>query len=468
MNREQYNFSDDFQDAILASVIRFPHEFWTFGRIIQPAYFNGAVPAEIAIHLTEYVEKYNKYPNFTTLGNYVFNKTERANPDRAKELAEYVVKLASVDTSDYAAVRDMVAKFAKERSLLNALKQIYMAQQEGKSDTIDPVRLVEDALAIGRNTDSDGISLFEHMWQTIEKVSNVTYGVPTGYPLLDGIWKTGLGPGWLFVPLAPPKGKKTMFAINLAYNMISTKIGADVLYYACEISEELAMMRALFRLSSQTPNQLLEEGARKFFKKCQQEYVSNVNGKLWFKGFASKTVSIGDIKTHAKHVISAHGLKPRAIVLDYAETIRPSKTNKNIPDWRQQSDIYTEARAMGHELGCTIIMPDRCNRETVNKAVPSMTSFQGSFEKGGIVDIALGLCGTPEESNRGVMRFFLFLNRHGEQYRHFQGTVNPEIMKIDITEDITDKTNLDEAMTADIGKPKRARPEFDNSELTQN
>ena len=47
-----------------------------------------------------------------------------------------------------------------------------------------------------------------------------------------------------------------------------------------------------------------------------------------------------------------------------------------------QADVYTEARAMGSELGCCVIMPDRCTRDTVSLPVPSMQSFQGAFEKG--------------------------------------------------------------------------------------
>jgi hypothetical protein len=129
-------------------------------------------------------------------------------------------------------------------------------------------------------------------------------------------------------------------------------------------------------------------------------------------------------------------LQPKAIIIDYAETVRPDSVDKKAPDWRQQADIYTQARAIGSELGCCIIMPDRCTRETVGKQVPSMKSFQGSFEKAGIVDAAIGLCSTDREYHQNRIRYFVFLNRHGEAYKHYDGSVDPSRMRMTVENEI--------------------------------
>jgi hypothetical protein len=91
---------------------------------------------------------------------------------------------------------------------------------------------------------------------------------------------------------------------------------------------------------------------------------------------------------------------------------------------------------MGHKLGCCIIMPDRCNADAVERKVPSMKSFQGSFEKAGIVDAAIGLCATEAEHQQGICRYFIFINRHGPQYLHFRGKVDPAKYKMTIDEEI--------------------------------
>jgi hypothetical protein len=80
-----------------------------------------------------------------------------------------------------------------------------------------------------------------------------------------------------------------------------------------------------------------------------------------------------------------------------------------------------------------------------------MKSFQGAFEKAGIVDAAIGLCATDEEYKHDRVRYFVFLNRHGEAYKHYDGTVDPQRMKMTVGQEI-DYTPEDED---DDAKPRR-------------
>lgn len=433
---EQYNFTNEFQDAILACMIRYPDEFWSFGDIMRPQYFNGVDAAEVAFALKDYVEEFGEYPNFSILMNWVYQKFERSNADKANQLVDYVMKLTELDHSDWQGVRKLMIKFAKERSLFAALRKIHAAQMEGKGGEVDPVKEVEEALIVGEDIRRMGVALKEDYERVIRKTSETTYGVATGYNPLDAIWKTGWGPGWLIVPLAPPKSYKTTFCINLALNMVSSKVGQDVIYYACEIDEELATMRALYNVSGKQPGSIFEEGVEKFIQAAKEGIEKRITGNLWFKSFPSKTASIFDIEQHAKYLCQQKGLKPKAIVIDFAETIRPGLVGKNISDARQQGDIYIAARAMGAKLGACIIMPDRCNKETVGRNVPSMTSFQGAFEKAGHVDAAIGICFTEQERLQNKVRYFIFLNRHGRQLVHFEGKVDPELMRMSVDKEI--------------------------------
>jgi replicative DNA helicase len=225
----------------------------------------------------------------------------------------------------------------------------------------------------------------------------------------------------------------TGVSINLALNMVGPAIAENVLYYACEISQELAMMRALSNIARQ-PFEAAIDSPERFKAAVKNAMQTRVAAHCLFKSFASQEATIADIRAHAHTVVSQLGIKPRVIVIDYAETVRPS--DKREQDHRQQSSIYTEARALGTELGCTIIMPDRCNRETVGKSVPNMTAFAGSFQKAGIVDVAIGLCSTEEEHLSNTLRTFTFLNRHGPSGQHVRGRVDPQTWKIELVEEI--------------------------------
>jgi hypothetical protein len=434
---DTYNFTGDYQDTALACFIRYPEEFWSHNDIIKPEYFTGVDAFEVAFQLKAHVEKYGKYPNFSTLSNVMLQKFERSNPDKATQLVEYTIKLDEVDTSDWESVRDTLVYFAKERAIYAGLKKILAAQKENRTDEVNPIEEMEKALAVGTDTRKAGVSLKRDYAAVIDRATQVAYGVRTGYPLLDAIWKNGWAPGWLIVPLAPPKSYKTTFCINLALKMLGPSSEGDVIYFACEISEELAMMRALHNLSDIGANDLFEQGVETFKIEAQKGIKKKIGkGNLWFKSFASKSATISEMEQHVKYLIAQEGAKPKVIIVDYAETVRPTLTGKNVNDWRQQADIYTQARAMGTKLGCCVIMPDRCNRETVGKQVPSMKSFQGSFEKAGIVDVAIGICFTDQERLQNRVRYFVFLNRHGPQLLHYSGRVDPEKMRMTIDEKI--------------------------------
>lgn len=471
MTWETYNFSDDFQNAILACLIQYPERFWRFGEIVKPEFFNGVSAVEVMLRLRDYVAKYGRYPNFATLGNYVFTRTERKNPERAKELIDYVMMLANVDLGDVEAIFDLSLKFAKERAIYDALRRIHIDQQEGKGE-VDAVKLMEEAMNIGFDHEDLGVELSRDVEMIIDKMSNVNHGIRTGYTEFDKLWKTGWAPGWLIVLLAPPKGYKTTVAVNLALNMATSQSDeADVMYYACEIKQEEAAMRAIYNLTGHT-EAVMWEGVEKFKMDARKAVDAKMFNRFWFKGFPAKTTTIAQIKAHAKLTIRKFGLKPKAIFIDYADTVKPSNT-KNVPDHRQQADIYTEARAMGDELGCCIIMPDRCNKDTVGKKVPSIASFQGAFEKGGVVDAAIGLCATDAEYKVNTMRFFVFLNRHGPQNMHYIGKVDRERYRVTVDSEIDYNPDEEEDdFSKKRGGGKKQKSQFDkemgtNADVTQ-
>jgi hypothetical protein len=109
-------------------------------------------------------------------------------------------------------------------------------------------------------------------------------------------------------------------------------------------------------------------------------------------------------------------------------------------------------------------MPDRCNKDTVDRKVPSMSSFQGSFEKAGIVDVALGLCATEGEHKQHKIRYFIFLNRNGEQYLHFEGKVDPLTYRMTVDTKVAYNPDLE----AEEEEEKRRRRRSGRSKMVSN
>lgn len=441
---EQFNFSADFQDLVLACLIKYPKKFMAYGNIIDARYFEGVHATSACRAALKYYKKEGKFPTWRTLEELVADDAKRmdGNP---KEVQEYIVRLSKINTGDVDYVVTKVVDFCRERAVLSAVRTSIERVQSGKLMEGELVKLFEDALSIGVNLDDLGYLFTKDADAVIDKITEKTYGVMTGFKHFDNIWKRGWGPGWLIVPLAPPKRFKTTFCINLAMNMVgvAAPVPQNVFYYPCEISQELAMTRALLNLVGLNQDYIYDS-PEKFKERIKQAMAQLVQGQILWKAFPAGGATIMDIRNHARIASKTLGIKPGAIMIDYAETVAPSESSKEKKDHRQQADVYTEARALGHEFGCPIIIPDRCNRETVGKKVPNMTSFQGAFQKAGIVDVSFGLCGTEEEIMQNVIRYFVFLNRHGAAFQHFRGKVDAEKYTMTIDEEIEYNPDEDE------------------------
>lgn len=442
MIREEFDFSNNFQDLILACLIRHPDKFYRFGTIIKSKYFMGVQATIVARSAIEYFEKYGRFPGWEALEQVCLNELEEKDQeDRGKEMQDYIGKLAELSTNDVEFVTNQVVTFVKERATIAAVQTTINEIKEGKIQ-LGLLKRFEDIFHIGQNLDDLGLVLHQDAAETVRKVTSSTFGIKTGFPLLDGVWKNGLAPGWLIALLAPPKRFKTTFALKFALNAVGPSVAADVIYYACEISQEFALCKCLYNIARMTNNEMYED-PENFIRRAEDNMKLEIAGNLIYKGYPSKTATISDMKAHAKTCISQLGIKPKLIVIDYAETVKSSIPDAK--DYIQSASIFTEARAFGQELGCAVVMPDRCNKETVSLAVPNMKSFQGSFEKSGVVDAAIGLCSTDAEYLNNIIRYFIFLNRHGPAFQHFRGKVDPEYSDMTMDEQIEYEPEEDSA-----------------------
>jgi hypothetical protein len=409
-----------------------------YGPVLKPGYFIGVLPTMAARASLEHMTKHGRVPSWEVLEQLVLDSQASVSggpldDDQKARVHDFTLRLRELDVGDHEFVASRVVKFARERATLLAIRQSIADIQEGKMPESGFVSRFEEALRVGQDMDNLGYVLHRDAEDVVRKITASTYGIRTGYHLLDKIWKNGLAPGWLVILLAPPKRYKTATCINLALNMIGPSIGENVFYYTCEISQELALVRALFNLAGLGQDAMYANPER-FILSAKEQINRLVAGNLVVKGYAAKSVTIADIGAHANTVIHQLGIQPRAVFIDYAETIRAADSSAS--EHQQSASVYTDARALGHRLNCPVIMPDRCTRETVDLPVPSMKSFQGAFQKGGIVDIAIGLCATDAEYLNNILRAFVFMNRHGPAYQHLRGKVDPDLMQIEFEEEI--------------------------------
>jgi hypothetical protein len=373
-----------------------------------------------------YQQQYSRVPAWETLAQILTDECQVTGTEQ-KVANDFIFKLKALPTEDIDFVVDRVVLFCRERATLNAVKHVAKYLREGKLPPEGCTKLFEEAFRVGENLDDIGYILHHSVDTVIDKACNPGFGLRTGIPQFDSIWRTGWAPGWLITLLAPPKRFKTTAAINVALSVAGFGVGEDVLYYPCEISQEQAALKAFYNISGLGEDYMFES-VNSFREAVKAAIHEKIAGNLIIKHFPIGTASITDIKAHAKMVIKQLNIKPRMIVIDYADTVRVADPSQ--PRDVQQANIYKDAIAFGKSVDACVLMPDRCNAETVGLKVPNLTSFQGAYAKGGIVDIAMGLCSTEVEYTENILRTFVFINRHGPRCQHFRGKVDPELSRI--------------------------------------
>ena len=464
---DQFYFGNDMQDMLLACMLTYRSEFHVLGSLVQPEFMWGVNAMRVTQAMQDYHEQEGIFPGFVTVDAWLLEKFSRDKADIYKDTHDYLEDLKKLDTSEWKWIKSFTLKFCKERALIVAIKKAADLVKTDKVPEGGFTKMFDEAMSIGRDMSEVGISFIADAKEIILKATDRTWGIKTGYTLLDDIWRNGWGPGWLITILAPPKSYKSTFCVNLALSIAKKATNIEmcpIFYFACEISAELTALRG-YSIVSNTTLDAMHDAPAKFINKVNRglgEWFGTDNGKygqILLKSYAAKTATIADIRAHAMMAIETLGMRPRVIIIDHAETVKVSKSNEKASDHRAQADIYTEARALGQELGAVIIMPDRCNKETVQQTVPNMTSFQGSFEKAGVVDVAIGLCQTDTERIKNVIRYFVFMNRHGKQFDYFTGKVGADHFSMTIDIPTNYELALEEAEAAAKERRKGLRGE---------
>ena len=195
---ENFNFSSDYQDLILACWMRFPEKFDMYGGIMREEYFSGMNSRLTAKCIIECVTRSGTSPTPTVLGDMLYQQLTKVGVEEQVEDAQaYVQKLASIDTRNVSEVKDRVVLFCKERAIVEVCLKVVESCKANTRDKINPIELMESALMVGSEVNELGLHLNSQYQEVIDRVTSSTYGIRTGYPIFDDIWKTGWGlDGW--------------------------------------------------------------------------------------------------------------------------------------------------------------------------------------------------------------------------------------------------------------------------------
>ena len=242
--------------------------------------------------------------------------------------------------------------------------------------SIDPNELIENAerdlyQISEQGISNSGIQTFttaveeavELAKKAFEKDSSVV-GLSSHFRDLDNKLG-GFHPSDLIIIAGRPSMGKTSLATNIAFNIardahINNDSNSNVLFFSLEMSSEQLATRILSEQAKISSSDIRKGNVS---ENDLDNIVSVSKDILEIPLFIDDTpaINVGSISSRARKLKRTNGLG--AIVIDYLQLVRPSKSSKNETRVLEISDITQSLKALAKELNIPIIALSQLSRQ---------------------------------------------------------------------------------------------------------
>jgi hypothetical protein len=195
------------------------------------------------------------------------------------------------------------------------------------------------------------------------------------------------------------------------------KQGKNVLHYTLELNENYVGLRydACFTgIDFQNIRSNVDAVKKK---------IAQVPGKLIIKYFPIKTVSAHSLKLHAER-IQILGTKIDVIIVDYADILRPSQSDRNSNSYSEAGGIYEELRGVAGEMQLPIWTASQSNRAAMDEDIIQANNISDSYRKIMTADFVLSLSRKVQDKDNNTARIHIIKNRFGPDGQTFPSKMN--------------------------------------------
>jgi len=195
------------------------------------------------------------------------------------------------------------------------------------------------------------------------------------------------------------------------------KQGKNVLHYTLELNENYVGLRydACFTgIDFQNIRSNVDTVKKK---------IAEVSGKLIIKYFPIKTVSAHSLKLHAER-IQTLGTKIDLIIVDYADILRPSQSDRNSNSYSEAGGIYEELRGVAGEMQIPIWTASQSNRAAMDEDIIQANNISDSYRKIMTADFVMSLSRKVQDKVSNTARIHIIKNRFGPDGQTFPSKMN--------------------------------------------
>ena len=239
--------------------------------------------------------------------------------------------------------------------------------------------------------------------------------INTKWDVIDGLMDGGLGPGELGIITACAGSGKSWVLCRLGAEAM--RQGKNVIHFTLELNENYVGLRydACFTgIDFQNIRNNIDIVKKK---------IAEVPGKLIIKYFPIKTVSAHSLKLHADR-IQTLGTKIDLIIVDYADILRPSQSDRNSNSYSEAGGIYEELRGVAGEMQVPIWSASQSNRAAMDEDIIQANNISDSYRKIMTADFVISLSRKMSDKQANTARFHVIKNRFGPDGVTFPARMN--------------------------------------------
>lgn len=394
----------DFQNKVLACLVRIPEFNAVARQYLEPSYFEGVVEKNVAKMILDYSRKYE-----SCIGPHEFSmlladciKKKIIKPEDLKIYSGFFKSLYAEDVTGWKYYLDHLITFIKRiktKALIEDCVKKYLPKDnfeafEKQAGEIFAIRAMEEVEPY--DVFSEEAIRAREIYRE-EMMAVEMSGISTGIKKMDDhLYRRGFWPKELYMIMAGPKRGKTMALLWFSNCCaLQSKVCA---HFSCEVSREVCADR----IDSMNTDIPLRELAMNSELVSDRLASRGIGGKLFIYEYPTKRLTIPEIDRQLLKLQIKYGVKVDMLTVDYLDILRPTR-RYNDP-WFEQAGLAEDLRALGKKYVIPVVTATQINRVGSRKHLAVGSDVAGSFEKVMIADEVITLGATEDEMKEGKLR----------------------------------------------------------------
>jgi replicative DNA helicase len=418
---ERYEFNAEFQDKIVALMLRDSNFLLRTEGLVDPGFFESVDNILIAGICLRYYKKYRKAPGDLATFKMLISTEFKKKILRRDYTTEVLRRIADtpavnpkhiygVDVSDRELAIDQVAEFARHQAVANTTLEIAEILETSRDFELISEKM-RRALDVGANLDAADYDFAEQRENRTRKRKEKAAGllppsgITTGLRELDkALFHEGWGRGELSVLLGGAKAGKTTGLISFGINAIAA--GFNVLYVTLEVSADIISDRMDANIGDQAMMELgthileVDSKVKKFMEKA---------GIFRIREYPSGSMKVSDLRRTIESYKSK-GINFDLVVVDYADLMAPERMTDNSIE--NSKNVYVNLRGLAMQEKFAILTATQTNREGFKSTVVKAEHVAEDFNKIRIADLIISINKTDEERLANEARLYFAASRN--------------------------------------------------------